>query len=450
MRPGAASRQERALRSFACMRRPSVRDLVIVLVTSWIARALFVAVVGDAHSVDVEHWEGALRYQDEGRNPYESGVLNWPPLWLVVIVALDYAANVVDVSFLSALRLYLVLVESALVVALYLTLVREGVRRDAVRRALLFGIALNPIAILLVCQHGNSDVQVGLLVTLAVAALLAHSRSRDVVLWLVGCLLLGVGVLAKTVPLVLAPVLAPGARLASTAGKFLGAALFVGPAALGVGVILVLAPQPVLDHVIGYRSTRGFFGISALVDEYFLGELTSVDFRSLYRTVFTLAVVALVAWLGRRLWRVAPLPADRLFLVVAVILMVVVAFGPGYGSQYAYWFLPALVATYVLFDDGWRRLLLVGYVVAAVTYVVEYAFVPWLGAYASEIAPDASWIGDVSEHLDNPQRLTMYRLPLFAVYLVVLAAGIARLAGRNGGKADQVSASRTRSSGGSA
>jgi hypothetical protein len=53
------------------MRRPSVRDLVIVLVTSWIARALFVAVVGDAHSVDVEHWEGALRYQDEGRNPYE-------------------------------------------------------------------------------------------------------------------------------------------------------------------------------------------------------------------------------------------------------------------------------------------------------------------------------------------------------------------------------------------
>jgi hypothetical protein len=274
--------------------RPGLRDLAIVLATSWIARALFVAIVGDAHSVDVEHWEGALRYQDEGRNPYESGVLNWPPLWLVVIVALDYAANLVDVSFLSALRLYLVLVESALVVALYLTLVREGVRRDAVRRALLVGIALNPVAILLVCQHGNSDVQIGLLVTLAVAALLAHGRSRDVVLWLVGCLLLGLGVLAKTVPLVLAPVLAPGARLASSAGKVLGATLLLGPAALGVGVILALTPQAVLDHVIGYRSTRGFFGISALVDEYFLGELTDLDFRSLYRTVFTLAVVALV------------------------------------------------------------------------------------------------------------------------------------------------------------
>jgi hypothetical protein len=430
--------------------RPGLRDLAIVLATSWIARALFVAIVGDAHSVDVEHWEGALRYQDEGRNPYESGVLNWPPLWLVVIVALDYAANLVDVSFLSALRLYLVLVESALVVALYLTLVREGVRRDAVRRALLVGIALNPIAILLVCQHGNSDVQIGLLVTLAVAALLAHGRSRDVVLWLVGCLLLGLGVLAKTVPLVLAPVLAPGARLASSAGNVLGATLLLGPAALGVGVILALTPQAVLDHVIGYRSTRGFFGISALVDEYFLGELTDLDFRSLYRTVFTLAVVALVVWLGRRLWSEAPLDAQRLFLLVSVILLTIVAFGPGYGSQYAYWFLPALVATYVLLDDGWRRLLLGGYVVAAVTYVVEYAFVPWLGSYASEIAPEASWIGDVSEHLDDPRRLTLYRLPLFAVYLVVLAAGSARLADRPTEERAGGDLVTTRSSGGSA
>jgi hypothetical protein len=430
--------------------RPSVRDLAIVLVTSWLARALFVAAVGDARSADVGHWEGALEYQDEGRNPYESGVLNWPPLWLVVIVTLDYAANLADVSFLSALRVYLVLVESVLVVTLYLTLVQAGARREAVRRALLVGIALNPIAILLVCQHGNSDVQVGLLVTLAVAALLAHERSRDVVLWLVGCLLLGVGVLAKTVPLVLAPVLAPGARLASTAAKLLGAALFVGPAALGVGVILALAPQAVVDHVIGYRSTRGFFGISALVDEYFLGELTDIDFRSPYRTVFTLAVVVAVAWFGRRLWREAPLSADRLFLVVAVVLMLVVAFGPGYGSQYAYWFLPALVATYVLLDDAWRRLLLVGYVVAVLTYVVEYAFIPWLGAYGSAIAEDTNWISDVSAHLDDPQRLTLYRIPLLAAYLLLVAAGIARLAREPARETLREGTTTTRSSAGSA
>ena len=104
--------------------------------------------------------------------------------------------------------MYLVLIEAVLVVTIYLTLASYGAGRAAVRRALLVGIALNPVAIILVCQHGNSDVQVGLLVTLAVAALGAHHRSRDIAAWLGGCLFLGLGVLAKTVPLVLAP-LAP-------------------------------------------------------------------------------------------------------------------------------------------------------------------------------------------------------------------------------------------------
>lgn len=428
------------------MRRPGARDLVIVLATSWLARAGFVALVGDAHSVDVEYWRSALEYLDAGRNPYETGVLNWPPLWLVVIASLDSAADHLDlsflaVSFLAVLRVYLVLVESALVVTLYLTLVSAGAPRAAVRRALLVGIALDPVAIVLVCQHGNSDVQVGLLVTLAVAALLAHRRSRDVVHWLIACLLLGVGVLAKTVPLVLVPVLAPGARLASTAGKALGATLLVGPAALGMAVILALSPQAVVDHVLRYRSTRGFFGVSGFLDEHFLGDLsgkvasvTGIDARAWYTTVFTIVVVVLVAWLGRRLWREPPLGPERLFLLVAVVLMAIVALGPGYGPQYAYWFLPALVATYVLLDERWRRLLVVAYAIAALTYAVEYAFVPWLGSYASAIAGDDDWITRTSDYLDDPQRLTLFRIPLFAVYLVVLAAGIARLARPRGAR----------------
>ena len=394
------------------------RDLVLVLAASWLARVLFIAAIGDAHSSDVDHWRGALDAREEGRNPYETGVLNWPPLWLVLIVGLDAVADVTWLSFFSALRLYLVLVESALVVSLYLTLVWVGAPRDAVRRALLVGIALNPVTILLVCQHGNSDVNVGLLVTLAVAALLAHERSRDVVLWLCGCLLLGLGVLAKTVPLVLAPILAPGARLASRPAKVLGIALFLGPAALGVSVILALAPDAVMEHVIRYRSTRGFFGLSGILEE-----LMQLDHRSLYARVFTIAVLVLVVWLWRRLSRKAPLPAERLFLLVAVVLLAVVAFGPGYGPQYAYWFIPALVATYVLLDDGWRRLLLIGYVVAGVTYAIEYAFVPWLGAWASELTD----VSDVSEALDVPDRLVLFRIPLFLVYLVLIYGGITRL-----------------------
>ena len=408
------------------MWRSAIRDLAIVLGAAWLARVVFVIAIGDAHSNDAEHWEGALAAQDAGQNPYETGVLNWPPFWLQIIVAIDYTAGALGFSFLSVLRVYLVLVESALVIALYFVLASQGAARGLIRRALLVGIALNPVAVILVCQHGNSDVQVGLLVTLAVVALVAHGRTRDVVLWLCGCLLLGLGVLAKTVPIVLAPVLAPGARLASRTGRALGAVLLLGPAALGVSVLLALNPTMTLDHVIGYRSTRGFFGLAGIVTESF-DRLASIDVQDRYATFFTVAVLAFVVWLGYRLWREPPPTAARLFLLVAVVFLAVVAFGPGYGPQYAYWFLPALVATYVLLDDAWRRLLVVAYVVAGVTYAIEYAFVSFLGAYAVAIVGAEGWILDIAEELENPGQLMVFRLPLFVVYVVVIAVGIARL-----------------------
>lgn len=464
--------------------RTAVRDLAIVLGVSWLVRAAFVTAIGDSHSLDVEYWQGALSAQDEGTNPYETGVLNWPPLWLMVIVAVDYAAGSVDVAFWTALRVYLVLVESALVVALYLALMSFGGERAAVRRALLVGIALNPVAIILVSQHGNSDVQVGLAVTLAVACLGSYWRTRDVVLWLCGCLFVGLGVLAKTAPLVLAPILAPGARAATRLGRGLGAALFLGPAALGVGVILALAPQAVWEHVIGYRSTRGFFGLSGIVSELgslpvptslvvlsaiavlavlgFLGRrwwrddsqrvgrltlvsltalvvvvyttarvvarLWGVDVASRYDSAFTLAVVVLVTVLVYRSWRADALSPPHLLLLVALIFMTVVAFGPGYGAHYAYWFLPALVGTYVLLDAAWRRLLLGFYAIAALTYGIEYGVVDFLGAWMVAMFGSSEWLENLGEDLSDPQHWVVFRLPLFAAYLVVIAAGVGRLA----------------------
>jgi hypothetical protein len=453
---------------------------VIVLAASWLARIVFIAAVGDAHSLDVEYWQGALGARAEGKNPYETGVLNWPPLWLEIIVVLDYVADGLDLSFLSVLRVYLILVESAIVVTLYLTLVSIGAARPAVRRALLVGIALNPVMIILVCQHGNSDVNVGLFVTLACSALVAFRRSRDVVLWLVGCLLLGLGVLAKTTPLILAPLLAPGARLASNMGRALGLALFLLPVWAGLSVLLALVPSAIRDHVIGYKTRPGNFGIAGVIQEvtittaayrlavvlvlsaaalllwawsrrggsgsptsrYLLAltvamlvavvlvemlDAVSIDARSRYGTLFTLALVGLIVWLGYRLWREPPLAAGPLFLLVAVVFMSVIAFGTGYGAHYAPWFLPALVATYVLLDDAWRKLLLVAYAIAAVTYALEYAFIDFLGAYAAAALGEPGWVIETGEWLNQPDRWGAMRLPLFVAYLVVIAAGIARI-----------------------
>ena len=136
---------------------------------------------------------------------------------------------------------------------------------------------------------------------------------------------------------------------------------------------------------------------------------------------------------------------ERLFLLVAVVLMVVVSFGPGYGPQYAYWFVPALIATYVLLDDAWRRLLRIGYAVAGLTYAVEYAFVPWLGWYANAMVGGSDWVADVSGYLDVPHRLVLFRLPLFMVYLLLISKGIARLAEQRMGGTQLTSPQRSES-----
>lgn len=249
-------------------------------------------------------------------------------------------------------------------------------------------------------------------------------------------------------------------------------------------MIAALVPIATWDHVIGYRSTPGFFGLSGMVTELarldvrlvlatvlalgavsaigwiwlrlsreatvppnrmfllvaatsmivvvWLAEafdrLTPFDARSRYDTLFTIGVACLVVWLCYRLWREQPLPPERLFLLVAVIFMLVVAFGPGYGSHYAYWFVPALVATYVLLDDRWRRLLRAAFVVAGLTYAVEYAFVLFLGEYATAISGRSDWATDVSEYLSVSYRLVLFRVPLFVVYLVLIGEGLARLA----------------------
>jgi len=156
-----------------------------------------------------------------------------------------------------------------------------------------------------------------------------------------------------------------------------------------------------------------------------------LDARAYYSAAFTLALAAAVAGAFFLLWRREPLSGPRLFLAAAVGLMVVVAFGPGYGPQYAYWFLPALVATYVLLDDWWRRLLQVAWVVAALTYVVEYAVVDYLGAWAVHVFGSDAWIADTGEYLNTPHHLIVFRLPLYAVYLVLIAAGVDRLVGRD-------------------
>ncbi len=369
---------------------PAARDLLVVLGCSWLVRAAVMATwPRSAHSDDLDSWISVAQQLNRGANPYvTTTIVKWPPFALVVVWLIDHVARATDISFFTAMRVTLIGAESALVVVLYLLLSRFA-PLSTVRRLLIVGISLNPIAILLVCQHENIDVFVGLFVALALWALVAYNRTNDVVPWLAGCLALGL--------------------------------LFLGPIVLGLSVVYVLAPKAVFDNVLLYRSIRGYFGVTGLLRIAHLDGLGAA-----YDRVFTVVLLVGVCALFRVAWH-RGLGVNMTVLLGGLLLAAVPALGPGYGPQYAYWYIPPLLATYPLLDDAWRRILVGFYAVAATTYVVEYAFLRALGRFLVAFVDESSFLHKVSDRLSKPGAETVLRVPLFVAFLVLLVAGFRRL-----------------------
>jgi hypothetical protein len=394
----------------------------VVLICSWLVRAVVIATwPRSAHSDDLDSWMTVAQQLRMGANPYvTTTIVKWPPFSIILVWLIDHAARALDVSFFTAMRVTLIGAESAIVVVLYFLLTNFAPRRD-VRRLLIAGISLNPIAILFVCQHENIDVFVGLFVALALWALVAYDRTGDSVAWLAACLAIGLGAFTKSVPLALAPLVVPGFRAASKLGRTLGLSLLLGPIVLGLGIVYVLAPGAVADNVFRYRSIRGYFGITGWLQIAHLDRVGSA-YDKLFTVVLVVGVCALVAFAWRR-----GLAAPAAILLAGLLMAAIPALGPGYGPQYAYWYIPPLLASFLLFDAAWRRILLVFYAVAAATYIFEYAFVPALGRFLVEFAPDSVFFQRVSAHVSSAGEQTIVRTPLFAAFLVVLFAGLRRL-----------------------
>jgi hypothetical protein len=185
--------------------------------------------------------------------------------------------------------------------------------------------------------------------------------------------------------------------------------------------VVVFGPHAVLDNVLGYRSIPGYFGITGLLDLAHLEGVTRA-----YSRVFTILFILGIAVMFRALWH-RGLEHRRAILLAGLVLAAIPSLGPGYAPQYAYWFMPALVASYPLFDDAWRRTLLVFYAIGALTFIVDYGLVIGLGHFFNGFFGDTGFVHRLSDRISTPGAQTVERLPLFAAFLVVLAAGWRRV-----------------------
>jgi hypothetical protein len=309
-------------------------------------------------------------------------------------------------------RAFLIAVESAMALLLYATIIRY-VKSANATKLLIFGIALNPLSIFQVCQHCNFDVLTGFWILLAVYMLLRFQENDEPAFWLWACLALGMGTLAETVPLCLAPLLLLSIRKLKLTELFLGAVFLLGPAILGLSVLYVLNPQAIQTNVLGYRSQQGIFGFTGLFKYLGLTHLLAMWTR-VFEVIYGGAWVGLGIWLGSK----EKLNRQKVVLIAAVLLAAIPAIGPGYGLQYIYWLLPLLVLTYGMEDRKGKIFLLIFYAVAVAIYTVEYAFnFNTFGAFLLEIVQTEKLLRFGLWISTNTHEMFLC-LPLWALYLI--------------------------------
>mgnify|MGYP000611686253 CR=1 FL=1 len=389
-----------------------VANVAGIVLAALAARVLFLLLIpSTAVSVDMHSWERVVEHLDRGANPYVSTRwLNWPPFWMQVLYLLNAASRFFHVPLFRAVQILLIMAEAGLTAILYLAILSLGTAPSHARRWLMWGISLNPVAIFQVCQHLNFDVILAVWIALAMSMLLQFGRTADQDYWLLGGLFLGLGILTKTVPVLLLPLLLAGVRSVNWRRRLLCAALVLGPVGLGLSILYVLAPHDIRLKVLGYRSACAGWGITGCLN-LIAGETAWRAYTIGFARIAPLALATAAVWAYRQ-----P-PEQRILVFLAnTLLLLLPVVGTGFATQYLYWYVPSFLLAYATGNRTIRVAVGVVYAVAVATCVLVYGLLPSHGAFMLQLLPDRAELIKLSDILGSATVQPLLFLPLYAAF----------------------------------
>lgn len=386
-----------------------------------LTRTVGIALTGEVASQDMSYWKIVTAVLARGGNPYiETPYLNWPPFWMICLWGFDQLATTSNIPLNVCIKIGLMAADLAVLWVIYLLLnqVRPNENHE---KLILFGFVLNPLAIILTCVHGNFDVFVALWCGLTVLFTLRFAMSESPIDRLASAAFLGLGILTKTVPFLLFPLLFLRARRRPLQESILAAFLAIFPAVLGLGILYVLGSAAVDEKVIGYRGNPGWFGVSGMLDAVGYPFIA----RKVYPSIFFISILGGLTFLVKQ-FQESSLIAGRQILACSIFMLLMVPMvGPGFGLQYAYWSLPLLVVGIVFLGPRFAQASRYYLLTCAVVYPFLYAFAPDLGAFLPHIAGK---LGYAIEPLTlSKLQSTIVTLPIFAsgVWVLIECARVA-------------------------
>jgi Glycosyltransferase family 87 len=400
------------------IRRSDGFELFLLLCLAGAVRLAWLVILpARAVSLDLLAWKGLAFQLVHGLNPYQiSNFYNYPPFWMEIVYGLAQLSVRYGLDIFLSIRLVLIAGDLTLLAVVYL-LLRALQPSGKFGRLLTFGYCVNPLPTLLTVQHANFDSLCMIWVVLFLYFLVRFGNSSDAVDWLCAAGCLGIAVFVKQFPLFLWPLLCAGARRLDWRCWLAGPILVVAPAALSLAPLYVLGPDAISHDVLNYRSQGNTFGLIGIFS------LLRWNVQPMFSHIFTTClffgtIVAAVAF-WRRGWRLSSDPV----LLSAMLLLALFTLGPGYGSQYWFWFVPLILVCYANSGRGFRRVVWICMSIVIATNVFEYAVESNLGRFLYFMFPSPG-LKSLGDFFPYPSaHLNLLRLPMTFAAFAVLVSG---------------------------
>ncbi|MBF0361653.1 MAG: hypothetical protein HQK49_11615 [Oligoflexia bacterium] len=401
-------------------------QLLSLIIISVLARLFFVKyILHDARSTDLYAWENVANLLAIGKNPYnETSQLNWPPFWMQLVFTFNFIAKSLHAHFYKVVQFFLISIESLIICLLYfihkLFFIDSNHKLKSktmfIFFTLLFGICLNPIAIFLVTAHGNFDVLLIFFTVLSLLFILLTLKTSSKNFWLLSSAFLGLAILTKTIPVILIPIVFFHFFKRFKFVESLLSIYLIGlPVVLGMSIIYVLGPEQITNNVLHYKSISGYFGITGLMEVF-----NQSSWIGWYEIFFSRALAILLIILTFTLtFKRKLLSAKQIVLLYLLSFLTIIIFGPGYGPQYGYWCIPFLVLTFSFVERKFKVLIIIFYIVAAITYTIEYGVGNSFGGWLISLCTNCDLASTLNQLIDGKINSTLFRLPLFLSYIMI-------------------------------
>lgn len=290
-------------------------------------------------SSDVRSWYRVAEEIHAGRNPYLSGVLNWPPLWPVIIALMSSAARVCHLPLYLLVKVPAIAADTVVALLVYGWFSWHNSDDDMGCFSHALWYVLNPVSIYTTSILGQFDA---IAVMFSLVFLVAAERFRQANGPSIrSAISLGLGILTKTWPVFFVPLVLGKAHVSKRWIVVLS--IIIGPTLVSLAILYYLAPHETKEYVLLYRSSPGWWGLSPPTGylNYFMSPKGVRFFRKGALYLFYLAMFS--AW--SLTWR-----SDCLARSMCLVLLTFYVFTPGFGAQYLIWILPfALISNEIYF-----------------------------------------------------------------------------------------------------